>query len=265
MTEQTTADLTNSQTADRPINRRNFLQKTGAMSAAGLVGVGTIDAARATERSTVTFAEAGLSHDVEFPSRTVEEYSTFNVEDLVEHAVDPQQGLVSYNRFTTRATANLLESNPAAVWYDTYRSLPANGIDSDRTQYAPTRLLDHPRATHGVLLTRAYTPPQFDVRTRGETVSVRVASETVEVAPGERIERELPRQELAVRLFEPTGETVTDNEPREKGDVHGTLDVIERTVTATPTLEVQNYGELTVVEPDGWEPRESTTERQGGA
>lgn len=265
MTERrTTVETNQSQTANGPINRRNFLQKTGAMSAAGLIGVGTVDAASATERGTVTFAEAELSHDVAFPTPEAEEYSVFNVEDLAEHVVDPQQNLVSYNRFTTRATARLLASNPAAVWYDTYRALPTNAVESSRTQYAPTRLLDHPRATHGVLLAKPYLPPRFDVQTRGETVSVRVGSETVDVAPGEQVTHDLPAQELTVRAFEPSSETVAETAPGESGDASGTLDVSERTVTATPTLEVRNYGELTVVEPDDWEPREPTAKRQGG-
>lgn len=255
-------------TGQRSLERRRVLQGIGA-AGVGFVGSGTVvgtaddhERDAGEKRGTATFAASAVTHRIDFPSEEVRAASLVAVNTLPEHAIFEDDGILSYTHHTSAGTARVLEENPAGLWHDDYRALPASDVAATRRVWIGVDAIDHPRIVKGALIESSYRPPGFAMRQRGESVRVTVGSEQADVEPGERFRRELPARKLGIELSRPADGRNDDTEdgPPDGGEggargAGGRSRSIER-LEVRPTLHVTNYGELELRAPEGWTPRE---------
>lgn len=232
------------------VSRRTVLQTAGALS------IGATALARDAEAKptgdTVAFGEVALSYDLSLPDDGAT-YPTVENDDMKAHrVVTAENRLELFEPFATQARA-ACSNHANVVSFDGYEPLPA-AKSKVVTDTIPTATVSSDlRTTELVSLADSVTLPTLKVSAQTDTLRLR-GDASADIAVGDEQVVTLPERTLTVEGFEtleadkaaygPDGEFI----PKEKRAPETTT--VETQVTAVPTIEIRNYGELEVAAAD---------------
>lgn len=228
--------------------RREFLQATSGATF-GAAGLEPVSANRNGKNNSVSFVEVGLFHRTALPE--VEgNFSFVHLDDSIEHKVSEDEGVLYLNKDADESTKRTFENNDHVSRFVGYSPVPAE-IDQRLTRIVTTDIGHASRRTGGLVTAEDYGNPPLSIQTpeKIETDEVVVVSgnERLEVEPGISGSVQLQSRTVRTPIKMPTGEKVQNEnvpEPRRAQRIETRVE----TVTVTPVVKVQNYGQLDVIE-----------------
>lgn len=228
--------------------RRSFLQATG-VATIGAIGVEPISANQNNEYGRVSFVETGLYHRTTFPEGEGN-LSFVDLDDPVEYEVDEAANVLYLNETADESTKRVIGDNNRVAKFVGLHPLPTT-VDQRPTQVIITDLGRAYRHTSGLITAHDYHTPSLNVHGardgRTEAVVISADDRRIQVEPGASASIRLPSTTVRAPVEKPTGEKVqNENIPQPKRAQR--METREETVTVTPIVEMQNYGQLDVVE-----------------
>jgi len=236
-------ELTEDQQDASHLNRRNFLEATGAAAGVGALTVGKANGEPLRDSTKVNFVDTGVTHDIEI----TDNYQPISIDELVDHAVS-EDGDVYFSKFSSRDVIDAFLENDFVLHSDKYRTPPMDSITEKPNEWLVTELSGY-RAMEGYLLAHEYQVPEISVEIQGNTVIASSGKTSNEIPPNEEAILDLPQQTVDILIEEATNEAVPEEE--EKGE--STDDNLQpayssESLVVDPEMVIRNYGELKILD-----------------
>lgn len=231
------------------VNRRKFLQATGAVgaiSSAGVVNVKALSPEDGQSLGYVQFTEVGVTYDVETDIGSNWELPVQTVDDLVGHNIDKTEGVLYLNKFASDEDITTFKQHDRVMRTDDYFALPAS-IDTTSQRHLVTGRSRRNRVVESLRLETPYQTPQITAQLRGQRVAVQAGKKTIETAPGTTKTTELPSHSVQSTVIQPTDERADALDVPESRQPLKYLKE-SRILTVTPTVSVKHFGSLEVVD-----------------
>lgn len=229
------------------VKRRRFIKTTSTAAGVGAINLGFSSVKARREGDRVQFVDAGYEHDLHDVQGDVD---GIHIEEFTGHVVKDDSKLELLDRMPTgMRTAVKRQRNIVRLGsgYNSYTPFSAGPVGVQPSRQLTTELDEMNRSIFGVEVAEPYAPPAINLKAAGNSVNVASEGQQGKVASGEERSFTLPRQQVEVVSFEPTGETRTSNQEGQPAQEYEILEPTYQSVEVTPRLVARNYGELEVV------------------
>lgn len=230
------------------IDRRRFLQSTGAAAGIGIAGVSPAVAAENTIGE-VLYAEVGLVHSHPLVPEAMTKLPLVHVDKTLGHFVDEQNDQLFFLEPFSEDSFSAFESESVAFTPDGYHSLPAELFGEPRSSlvsatgrsFRPTQILRTPQP---------YRVPLIKIEADEHTLVIESDEASGNVPENGSRRFNLNSRQVPVRLEVPTGRRARNqNIPDRMKSLE--MEVDEKQIPIRPQLVVRNYGVMDVIDATG--------------
>lgn len=232
------------------INRRNVLKSAGVVAGFGLAN----PALATSNHGSVRFSELRIEYDVSVPEGDELTYPIKHLDEFGRaYAVDSEQSVLYINERYAEADLEVARNNDNVLSNSGF-STPPTTFGGCQKENIVTQIEEDFRASQLLSVSGNYKTPRVSAIQRQDGIVVEAGSKRTKVQPADAKSIILSEEEVTVEAYrtvekDPEEITIAGGEEWQKPWRKPTKqrEYTTKSVSATPKVQVRNYGELDIV------------------